>query len=208
MNTHTSYWISRLYLTSVTAAQLSQIWKWCKESNRCFCKIENLAYVEINERNFRSPQPRGNYNDILGIYFTAPLPVKSQERHGASNHRQLNFFVQQHVANSKENIKPIGMVFFKDRNPYRSHFISDNVHIYMCIYMHIYVCVCVCVPTLPCREITCYKSKKALILYNGSSARCWDFLICLYIYTYIYIYIYVWLLIVWQLRCQPIKGWV
>ena len=23
-----------------------------------------------------------------------------------------------------------------------------------------------------------------------------------------YIYIYIWLLIVWQLRCQPIKGWI
>ena len=35
-----------------------QIWTWCKESNRYFCKIKNFAYGEINARSFGNPQPR------------------------------------------------------------------------------------------------------------------------------------------------------
>ena len=33
-----------------------QIWMWFK-SNSYFCKIENFAYGEINERSFSNPQP-------------------------------------------------------------------------------------------------------------------------------------------------------
>ena len=35
-----------------------QIWMWLKESNSYFCKIENFAYGEINERSFSNPHPR------------------------------------------------------------------------------------------------------------------------------------------------------
>ena len=35
-----------------------QIWKWFKESNRYFWKIENFANGEINERSFSNPHPR------------------------------------------------------------------------------------------------------------------------------------------------------
>ena len=44
-----------------------QIWKWFKESNRYFCKIENFANGEINERSFSNPHPRAsiyNYTPI------------------------------------------------------------------------------------------------------------------------------------------------
>ena len=34
-----------------------QIWKWFKESNRYFWKIEHFAYGEINERSFSNPHP-------------------------------------------------------------------------------------------------------------------------------------------------------
>ena len=34
-----------------------QIWMWFRESNRCFCKIENFAYGEISERSFSNPHP-------------------------------------------------------------------------------------------------------------------------------------------------------
>ena len=34
-----------------------KIWMWFKESNRYFCKIENFAYGEINERSFSNPHP-------------------------------------------------------------------------------------------------------------------------------------------------------
>ena len=33
-----------------------QIWMWCKESNRYFCRIVNLACGEINEWRFSNPQ--------------------------------------------------------------------------------------------------------------------------------------------------------
>ena len=35
-----------------------QIWKWFKESNRYFWKIENFANGEINERSFSNPHPK------------------------------------------------------------------------------------------------------------------------------------------------------
>ena len=34
-----------------------QIWMWFEESNMYFCKIENFAYGEINERSFSNPHP-------------------------------------------------------------------------------------------------------------------------------------------------------
>ena len=34
-----------------------QIWMWFRESNMCFCKIENFAYGEISERSFSNPHP-------------------------------------------------------------------------------------------------------------------------------------------------------
>ena len=34
-----------------------QIWTWFKGSNSYFCKIENFAYGEINERSFSNPHP-------------------------------------------------------------------------------------------------------------------------------------------------------
>ena len=34
-----------------------QMWKWCKESNRYFDRIENFAYGEINEQSFSNPHP-------------------------------------------------------------------------------------------------------------------------------------------------------
>ena len=34
-----------------------QIWMRFKECNRYFCQIENFAYGEIDERNFRNPHP-------------------------------------------------------------------------------------------------------------------------------------------------------
>ena len=39
--------------------QLScQIWMRCKGSNRYFCRINNLAYGEINDRSCSTPPPR------------------------------------------------------------------------------------------------------------------------------------------------------
>ena len=34
-----------------------QIWMWFKESKRCFCKFENFAYGEIDERSLSNPHP-------------------------------------------------------------------------------------------------------------------------------------------------------
>ena len=58
--TRFGYWMSRLYLTGVTKAEL----RWhlsnitvIKRSKRYFCKIENFAYGEINERSFSNPTP-------------------------------------------------------------------------------------------------------------------------------------------------------
>ena len=42
-----------------------QIWKWFKESNRYFWKIENFAYGEINERNFSNPHPRAGVKYVF-----------------------------------------------------------------------------------------------------------------------------------------------
>ena len=39
-----------------------QIWMGFIESNSDFCKIENFAYGEINERSFSNPHPRSFIN--------------------------------------------------------------------------------------------------------------------------------------------------
>ena len=44
-------------LTQLSCSDTCQIWMWCKWSNRYFCKIENSAYGEINERSFSNPHP-------------------------------------------------------------------------------------------------------------------------------------------------------
>ena len=62
VKTHVRYWISRLYLAGISAAELRwylSIMKVIKKKyNRYFCKIENFAYGEINERTFSNPHPR------------------------------------------------------------------------------------------------------------------------------------------------------
>ena len=67
VNTHVSYWISRLYLTGVAAAQL----RWhlsnmnvIQISNRHFGEIENFAHREINERSFSNPHPWCHMNSM------------------------------------------------------------------------------------------------------------------------------------------------
>ena len=45
-----------------------QIWKWFKESNRYFWKIENFANGEINEQSFSNPRPRARRSDCLPQY--------------------------------------------------------------------------------------------------------------------------------------------
>ena len=60
VKSHVGYWISRLYLTGVDAAELwwhRQLWMWFKESNMHFCKIENFACGEFNERSFSNLHP-------------------------------------------------------------------------------------------------------------------------------------------------------
>ena len=45
-----------------------QIWMWFRESNRYFCKIENFAYGEINERSFSNPHPWSGAWPIIIIH--------------------------------------------------------------------------------------------------------------------------------------------
>ena len=47
-----------------SCGDICQIWMWFKESNRYFCKIQNFACGEINERNFSNPQPWGLWRAI------------------------------------------------------------------------------------------------------------------------------------------------
>ena len=61
LSKHTLYIEYHVYIWQVSP-QLScgdtcQIWKWFKESNRYFWKIENFANGEINERSFSNPHP-------------------------------------------------------------------------------------------------------------------------------------------------------
>ena len=45
---------------------------WLKEFNRCFCKIKNFAYREINKQSLSNPHPR-----FVSLNTTAaPVPVK------------------------------------------------------------------------------------------------------------------------------------
>ena len=58
IKTHVACWVSRSYLTGVTAAELP--WHLSnmdviEESDRYFCKSENFSYREINEQNISNP---------------------------------------------------------------------------------------------------------------------------------------------------------
>ena len=46
--------------TQLSCGDTCQIWMWFKECNGYFCKIENIAYAEINERSFSNTHPRSN----------------------------------------------------------------------------------------------------------------------------------------------------
>ena len=46
-----------------------QIWIWFKEFSGYFCKIENLAYGEINERSFSNPIPGDIVHLDLYMYY-------------------------------------------------------------------------------------------------------------------------------------------
>ena len=53
-------WISnrlRQLSPQLSCGDTCQIWMWCKEYHRYFCKIENFAYGEIKERSFSNPHP-------------------------------------------------------------------------------------------------------------------------------------------------------
>ena len=62
LSKHTLDFKCHVYIWQVSP-QLScgdtcQIWMWFKEANIYFCKIENFAYGEINERSFSNPHPK------------------------------------------------------------------------------------------------------------------------------------------------------
>ena len=44
-------------LPQLSCGDTCQIWMWFEESSMYFCKIENFAYGEINERSFNNPHP-------------------------------------------------------------------------------------------------------------------------------------------------------
>ena len=44
-------------LPQLSCGDTCQIWMWFKESDRYFCKNENFAYGEINEKSFGNPHP-------------------------------------------------------------------------------------------------------------------------------------------------------
>ena len=44
-------------LPQLSCGDANQIRMWFKECNRYLRKIENFAYVEINEQNFNNPTP-------------------------------------------------------------------------------------------------------------------------------------------------------
>ena len=61
--THISYWISRLYLTGVVAAQLRRHlsnMNVIKKSNRYFCKIDILLTEKLTNGAFVTPPLAGN----------------------------------------------------------------------------------------------------------------------------------------------------
>ena len=62
----------RVYIWQVSP-QLScgdtcQILMWFEESDMYFCKIENFAYGEINERSFSNPHPRAGSTNTEVIH--------------------------------------------------------------------------------------------------------------------------------------------
>ena len=46
----------------LSCVEICQIWMWFKESNWYFCKVETLAYGEINEQNFSNIRPCSPFN--------------------------------------------------------------------------------------------------------------------------------------------------
>ena len=72
VNTHVSYWISRLYLKGVAAAELRQHLsnRDVSKNNRYFCEIENFAYGEINERGLCAENVH-----IRGLPLVSTVPV-------------------------------------------------------------------------------------------------------------------------------------
>ena len=60
----------RVYIWQVCCGDNCQIWKWFKESNSYFCKIENFAYGQINEQSFSNPQPR-----VMGFSYLSMLTL-------------------------------------------------------------------------------------------------------------------------------------
>ena len=42
-------------IVNVINGDSCQVWIWFKESYRYFCKIDNFAYGEIDERSFSNP---------------------------------------------------------------------------------------------------------------------------------------------------------
>ena len=73
-----------VYIWQVSA-QLScgdtcQTWMWLKKSNSYFCKTENFAYGEINERSFSNPHPKSicffhpsSFLHVVGLAFLVPF---------------------------------------------------------------------------------------------------------------------------------------
>ena len=51
-------------LPQLRCGDTCKIWMWCKESNRCIYKIENVAYREINERSFSNPHPWPSWDPL------------------------------------------------------------------------------------------------------------------------------------------------
>ena len=49
-------------------ADTCQIWMRCKESNRFFGRIENVAYGEINERSFSNKHHRPSSSEVILYY--------------------------------------------------------------------------------------------------------------------------------------------
>ena len=57
-------------LPQLSCGDTCQIWMWFRKSNRYFCKIENCAYGEINERSFSNPHPRLVMEHITDLLCT------------------------------------------------------------------------------------------------------------------------------------------
>ena len=57
-----------------------QIWMWFKEFNRYFRMTENLAYGEINERNFSNPHPRMLGTSKVWLYYKTTTVKQSHKK--------------------------------------------------------------------------------------------------------------------------------